>query len=180
MNPCGSARDMLGVVWLLRRLLVGIRVQQALNHRQGEGRGLARSGRRLDEQIAPAEHDRNRCLLDRRGFFVAERRHGGGEFIRESQQGESRRRCAIARGRHPTILPRVGASCRKWASTGTGPTESGVAGKMARRAARGRIDRLLLSRPAAACQRAVRTTGADGMSDCYARLASRVSTEGEK
>ena len=64
-------------------------LHQTLQHRQRERRGLAGAGRGLPEQIASVEQERNRLALDRRGLFVAERRHGLHQGLVQSESGES-------------------------------------------------------------------------------------------
>ena len=84
------------------------RLGQALDHRQGEGRGLAGAGGGLGEQVAAAEHDGDRLPLDRRRFLVAERRHGGRAECRRARVSgspPSMRTCVRKASHHcPTAL----------------------------------------------------------------------------
>ena len=83
VNAGGPSRALGAVCG--RRVRARVRLGQALDHRQGERRGLAGAGGGLGEQVAAAEHDGNRLALDRRRFFVAERRHGGEQRIGEPE-----------------------------------------------------------------------------------------------
>ncbi len=85
-------------------------VDETLNQRERERRGLARAGGRLREQIAAGQHDGNRFTLNGRGLFVAERRDGGDKGISDA---ESRETCALrmVAGSHPLLSHGVRFSC---------------------------------------------------------------------
>jgi hypothetical protein len=63
--------------------------RNGLKDRQGEGRGLARTGGRLADEIPTAQDERNGLALNRRGFFVAEAFNGRKELGTQAQGGES-------------------------------------------------------------------------------------------
>ena len=52
-----------------------------LQRRQRERRGLARAGRRLTEQVATCQQERDRLALDRRRLLVAEVVERGQQFV---------------------------------------------------------------------------------------------------
>ena len=51
-------------------------VMKAIDHRQGEGGGLASAGLGDAEHVAPGEHVRNGLVLDGGGSFVTSRSNG--------------------------------------------------------------------------------------------------------
>jgi hypothetical protein len=79
--------------------ILGPEAADAVQHRQGERRGLAGAGRGLRQQVAAAEQQRNRLALHRRGLFVAERgdrRHDGIVESKGAEPGRGgRRRSAV-------------------------------------------------------------------------------------
>ena len=66
-------------------ILVGIDV---LEHRQTEGRGLARAGLRLADHVEALQQRRDRLLLDRTGRVVADVLDGIQEIGREAEIGK--------------------------------------------------------------------------------------------
>jgi len=60
---------------------VGIVGIHEVDHRQPEGRGLARAGLRLADHVLAVEEVRDRLLLDRAGRFVAEVAEGGEDSV---------------------------------------------------------------------------------------------------
>ena len=63
--------------------------RDALEDRQGEGRGLAGAGRRLGEDVAAVEQQRDRLALDRRRLLVAEVGDGGEQPVVQTEVGEA-------------------------------------------------------------------------------------------
>ena len=59
-------------------------VLQTVKHRQRKGRGFPGTGRRLRQQVAAAQEERDRFALDRRRLFVAERGDRGDQCAVES------------------------------------------------------------------------------------------------
>ncbi len=79
-----------------RPAAIGLQVaQQPIEQRQRERGRLAGPGRGLAEHVAAREQHRNRFTLNGCGFFVAERRDGGNQRVREA---ERRKACSIAGG----------------------------------------------------------------------------------
>ena len=63
--------------------------RDALEHRQREGRGLAGARRRLGEQVAAGEQQRDGLALDRRRLLVAEVGDGGEQAVVQPEAGKS-------------------------------------------------------------------------------------------
>ena len=63
---------------------VGVR-GQALEHRQRKGCGLAGAGLGAAHQVAPAENEGDRLILDRGGYFVALLADGAQDFRAEPE-----------------------------------------------------------------------------------------------
>ena len=87
---------------------------EALEHRQGEGRGLARAGLRSSEEVASREDGRDGLGLDRRGRRVAFGGDGIGEGGIEAEFGEVHQLGCFARGGvGPEVAGRQARSFRK-------------------------------------------------------------------
>ena len=65
--------------------------EEPRDEREGKGRGLARAGARLADEIASRQQGRDRFALDGRRLFVAERRHRLDQAFTQSQRVESGR-----------------------------------------------------------------------------------------
>ena len=64
--------------------LVELRIY-VFDHRQSEGGGLARSGLRLSDHIAPGQQRRDRLLLDRARRLIADLAHGRENGLRQAK-----------------------------------------------------------------------------------------------
>ncbi len=60
--------------------------RETLQHRQHEGGGLAGAGLRAGQQVAAAQHERNRLALHGSGIGVALRRDGTEQFGRKPER----------------------------------------------------------------------------------------------
>ncbi len=67
----------------------GLRLREPMQDRQHEAGGLAGAGLRAGEQVAAGEDQRNRLLLDGRGFGVTEFGDRSNEFVGQAEGFES-------------------------------------------------------------------------------------------
>ena len=70
------------------RCLPALTDVESLEDRQREGRGLARAGRRLSEQVPARDEHRDRRRLDRGCLFVPEGRQSAEQLRAQTQLGE--------------------------------------------------------------------------------------------